>query len=310
MIMKTPLHRLFPFLVLALCPLWALAADKPSKAPELPELPEALRSLEPSKRSHEGTPAARLQRKDGLLLLSLSTSKPLTDAQWDAVASLQPKAFGFNDQSLCDKDMDRLVALDPVSITLRITPVTGVGAAKFGLMKNLRSLTSHHLHQATPEAKDALANHQTLEDFRSAGDFCIEALSAPHLKSVELAEKAATVARIQELVQKPSLETLSLFAHNITTIDDASLATVSKIQSLQTLRLAFTVLTYDGGLKQLQALPNLKSLSLYQVDLSPADLQRCKDTFPSVKVNHTPMTPDYRAKWDAMIAKQTNPAKK
>jgi hypothetical protein len=308
--MMKPLNRLFPFFVLALCPVWALAADKPSKSPELPELPQALRSLEASKRSHEGTPAARLQMKDGLLLLSLSTSKPLTDAEWDAVASLHPKAFGFNDQSLCDKDMDRLVALDPVSVSLRIIPLTGGGAAKFGQMKNLRSLTSHHLHQATPEAKEALANHPALEDFRSAGDFCIEALAAPHLKSVELAEKAATVARIQELVQKPSLATLSLFAHNITTIDDASLATVAKIQSLQTLKLAFTVLTYDGGLKQLQALPNLKNLSLYQVDLSPEDLQKFKDTFPSVKVNFTPMSADYRAKWDAMIAKQTNPAKR
>jgi hypothetical protein len=248
--------------------------------------------------------------KDGLLLLALSTAKPLTDAQWDAVASLHPKSFAFNDQALTDRDMDRLVALDPVSISLRITPLTGVGAAKFGQMKNLRSLTSHHLHQPTPEAKAALANHPALEDFRSAGDFCIEALSAPNLKSVELAEKAATVARIEELVQKPSLETLSLFAHNITTINDASLATVAKIQSLQTLRIAFSVLTYEGGLKQLRSLPHLKSLSLYQVDLAPGDLEKFKEAFPSVKVNYTPMGADYRAKWDAMIAKEATPSKK
>lgn len=298
------LHSITLLTVACLSSVCAFAEISTTKLPATPELPEALKSLTTSKRNHEGIPAARLMVKNGLLELHLSTAQPLTDAQWEAVGAIHPRVFSFNDQALSDKDMDRLVALDPVSVTLRITPVTGVGVAKFGLMKHLRSLTSHHMLLATPEAKDALANHPSLEDFRTAGDFCIEALSAPNLKSVELAQNAATVARIQQLVQKPSLETLNLFGHNVTTINDASLATVAKIQSLQTLKLAFTVVTYDGGLKQLQSLPNLKSLALYQVDISAADLQKFKEAMPSVKVTYTPMTPEYRTSWDAMIAKE------
>jgi hypothetical protein len=130
------------------------------------------------------------------------------------------------------------------------------------------------------------------------------------LKSVELAEKAATVARIQELIKQPALETLSLFAHNITTVNDACLSTVAKIQPLQTLKIAFSVLTYEGGLKDLEALPNLRSLSLYQVDVKTEDLKRFKEALPSLRVIHTPMTTEYKAKWESMLAQEKAPLTK
>ncbi len=265
-------------------------------------IPEALQSLVCSKRNHEGTPAVRIFTKDGLPAISLNTGAPLTDAQWDAVAALHPKWFSFNDLGLTDKGMGRLVALDPVSVTLRITPITGAGAAKFGAMKHLRSLTAHHLTQPTPEANEALASHPTLEDFRSAGDFCIAALRAPHLKSVELAQNAATPARVEELAAHSKIESLSLFAHNVITVDDACMASVAKIKTLKELKLAFTVLTFDHGLKQLLTLPDLSQLSLYMVDVSEADLQKFKAAMPKVQVKHTPMKPEYRKTWDEMIA--------
>jgi len=265
-------------------------------------IPEALQSLVCSKRNHEGTPAVRIFTKNGLPAISINTAAPLTDAQWDAVAALHPKLFFFNDQGLTDKGMDRLVALDPVSVSLRITPITGAGAAKFGAMKHLTSLTSHHLHAPTREAKEALANHPTLEDFRTAGDFCIEALGAPHLKSVELAEKAATPARVEELAARSKIESLSLFAHNVITVDDACLASISRIKTLKTLRLHFTVLTYDGGLKHLLQLPNLTVLDLNSVDVSDADLQKLKAALPEVRIKHTPMKPEYRKTWDKMVS--------
>lgn len=300
----TPLFIFASCAFLALTPVCPRANAAPPQQLEIPELPEALRELAPSKRDHPGTPAARLYRKDGLLGIGLSTQKPLTPAQWDAVASLNPRLFAFNDQSLSDGDMDRLVALDPVSVALRITPLTGTGAAKFGAMKNLRSLASHHLHQATPEAKEALTRLESLEDFRTAGEFCIEALGAPRLKSVELAEKAATAARVEELIRQSDLETLSLFAHNITTVNDACLVAVGKLAPLKTLKVAFAAFTYEGGLKHLEALPNLRSVYLNQVDVDPVDLKRLQDACPLVKITHIPMSAEYRSKWDAMRAKE------
>jgi hypothetical protein len=175
-------------------------------------------------------------------------------------------------------------------------------------MKHLTSLTSHHLHAPTPEAKEALANHPTLEDFRSAGDFCIEALGAPHLKSVELAEKAAIPARVEELAAHSKIESLSLFAHNVITVDDACMTGVAKIKTLKTLRLSFVPLTFDGGLKPLLNLPLLTELSLYMVDVPDADLQKFKASRPQVNVELTPMSADYRKALDEIIAKTSKPA--
>jgi hypothetical protein len=295
--MITTLHHLTLAVLGLLC--WASLHAAEQSAP----IPEALQSLVCSKRNHEGTPAVRIFTKAGLPAISLNTAAPLTDVQWDAVAALHPKWFSFNDQGLTDKGMDRLVALDPVSVTLRITPITGAGAAKFGAMKRLRSLTSHHLTQPTPEANEALASHPTLEDFRSAGDFCIAALRAPYLKSVELAQNAATPARVEELAAHSKIESLSLFAHNIITVDDACMTGVGKIKTLKTLRLSFVPLTFDGGLKPLLNLPHLTELSLYMVDVPDADLQKFKASRPQVKVKLTPMSADYRKALDKIIAK-------
>jgi hypothetical protein len=276
-------------------------AASPIKPALVPQLPDVLETIQPSPRSHEGAKGAELVIKDGALGIRLNSAVPLTEAQWDAIAALHPKWFSFNDQALTDKGIDRLVALDPVAVTLRITPITGVGAAKFGAMKHLKSLVSHHLTQATPEANEALASHPALEDFRSAGDFCIAALRAPHLKSVELAQNAARPPRIEELAEHAKIESLSLFAHNVITVDDACMTSVAKIKTLKELKLAFTALTYEGGLKQLLALPDLRQLSLYMVDTSDADLQKFKAAMPQVQVKLTPMKPEYRKTWDEMI---------
>jgi hypothetical protein len=266
-------------------------------------IPDALKSLVRSKRNHEEVPAVRVFTKDGLRAISLSTSEPLTDAQWDAVAALHPRVFVFNDQALTDKDMDRLAMLDPVEVTLRITPLTGAGAAKFGEMLHLRRLETHHMHEPTPEAKEALANHPTLEIFRTAGEFGIDALRAPKLKSVELAEQAANIASVEELGAHSKIETLSLFAHRILSVDKTCLASVAKIKTLKTLRLSFVPLNFADGLRHLLDLPNLTELSLYIVDVPDADLQKFKAARPQVKVNLTPMSADYRKTLDEILAK-------
>ena len=266
-------------------------------------IPDALKSLVRSKRNHEEVPAVRVFAKDGLRAISLSTTAPLTDAQWDAVAALHPRVFLFNDQALTDKNMDRLVTLDAVEVTLRITPLTGAGAAKFGKMLHLRRLETHHMHEPTPQAEQALAYHPALEIFRTAGSFGIDALRAPKLKSVELAEQAANRASVEELAAHSKIETLSLFAHRILSVDDECLASVAKIKTLKTLRLSFVPLHFDGGLRHLLDLPSLTELSLYMVDVPDADLEKFKAARPQVKVKLTPMSADYRKTLDEIIAK-------
>lgn len=262
----------------------------------LPDLPEILSSMRASPVSHPGEPGAELRWKNGLLEMRLNSATPLTDAQWDAVASLKPRAFYFNHMALRDADMDRLIALDPVELYLRINPITGAGAAKFGMMRNLKSLDTHHMHKPTPEAAEALSQHPTLEYLRTAGDFCIEALRAPALKSVELAEAAATSARVEELAAHSRIEFLSLYAYNILTVDDACLRSVAKIQTLKRVRLAYASVTFEDGLKHLLSLPHLNALELFVSDISESDLAQLKTAAPRLHVKFSPMKPDYREK--------------
>ncbi|MEK0445429.1 MAG: hypothetical protein RLZZ399_750 [Verrucomicrobiota bacterium] len=275
------------------------SVQKPAPPP-LPDLPEVLKQLQPTSLSHAGEPGAELRWKNGLLEIRLSSAWPLTDAHWEAVASLKPRAFYFNHMALRDADMDRLVALDPVELYLRVNPISGQGAAKFGRMRNLKSLDTHHMHKPTPEAAEALSQHPSLEYLRTAGDFCIEALRAPALKSVELAETAATIARVEELAAHSRIEFLSLYAYNILTVDDACLRSVAKIQTLKAVRLAYASVTYEGGLKHLLSLPQLERLELFVSDISEGDLAQLKAAAPRVHVKFSPMKPDYRERLEKL----------
>src|SRR5205809_785432 len=81
--------------------------------------------------------------------------------------------------ALDDTGMARLAALNPETVALNGSPVTGNGAAKFGEMKSLKALNTMHVTRPTPEAKAALGTHPALEVFSSDGAFCIEAVTAP-----------------------------------------------------------------------------------------------------------------------------------
>jgi hypothetical protein len=283
------------FFLISLClPLAALSQKSPPVP--LPDLPEVLAIMRASPLSHPGEPGAELRWKGGVLEMRLNSATPLTDAQWDAVASLKPRAFYFNHMALRDSDMDRLVALDPVELYLRINPITGPGAAKFGKMRNLKSLDTHHMHKPTREATEALGQHPSLEYLRTAGDFCIEALRAPALKSVELAEAAANAQRVEELAAQSRIEFLSLYAYNILTVDDACLRSVAKIQTLKKVRIAYASLTFEEGLKHLLSLPQLNTLELFVSDISENDLALFKTAAPRVHVKFSAMKPDYRQK--------------
>ena len=269
----------------------AYAQNKPSLLPEVPEV------LKPAK-------ATLSERKPDGLTLSVDSKTPLTAGQWDAIATLRARAFSFSGAALDDAGMARLVALNPVTVTVNGSLVTGNGAAKFGEMKSLKALHTLHITKPTPEAKAALGAHPTLEVFSSDGAFCIEAVTAPKLQRVDLKHGAASDPFVALLKNHPSLESVRLWAKGYAGLSDAALASVVTIPKLSKLSLEFSVFTYAGGLNRLKEIPHLATLDLKDVALAPEDLARLKADLPKVKITFTPMSAEYRAQWDAWAAKK------
>lgn len=261
------------------------AAQAQSKTP-LPEVPEILKPLK----------AAIAERKPDGLTLSVESKTPISNEQWDAIAALHLHAFAFAGLSLNDAGMERLVALDPVMVMINGSSVTGKGAAKFGEMKSLKTLHTMHITKPTPEAKEALSTHPTLEVFSTDGAFCIDAITAPHLKSVDMKHSAADDRYVAMLKGHASLETVRLWNKGFSTLSDACIASLVTLPKLSKLSLEFAPFTYAGGLNRLKELPNLAILQLKDDAINGDDLAKLKADLPKVKITFTPMVPDYRAK--------------
>ena len=267
------------------------AQNKPAPVPEVPEV------LKPAK-------ATLADRKPGGLVLGVDSKTPLSAEQWEAIAALHVRSFSFSGSALDDLGMQRLVALNPEAVTVNGSLVTSAGAAKFGEMKSLKTLHTLHITRPTPDAKVALSRHPALEVFSTDGAFCIEAVTAPRIRSVDLKHGAADDRFIALLKHHPSLESVRLWNKGYATLSDAALASLVTIPKLNKLSLEFSVFTYAGGLNRLKELPNLATLELKDVALSNEDLAKLKADLPKVKLTATPMTPEYRAQWDAWAAKK------
>ncbi|MEY4483043.1 MAG: hypothetical protein RL693_495 [Verrucomicrobiota bacterium] len=277
----------------------AHAQNKKAAAPEvkpaaMPEVPEILKPLN----------ATITNRNPVGLTLTIESKVPLSAEQWNAIAALKLHSFSFTGAALDDAGMPRLAMMNPEAVALNGSSLTGNGVAKFGEMKSLKTLHTMHVTRPTPEAKAALSVHPALEVFSSDGAFGIEAITAPHLQRVDMKHGAASDEFVLLLKNHPSLESVRLWAKGYAGLSDAALATLVSIPKLKQLSLEFSVFTYAGGLNRLKELPNLATLDLKDVALSDADLAKLKADLPKVKITYTPMTPEYRTQWDAMMAKK------
>lgn len=248
---------------------------------------------------------AQLSTTNGAFTISLRSKSPLTGAQWDAIDSIKPRHLRFNGNALDDAGMVRLVKLDPITVGINENSIlTGKGVARFGNMKSLIGLGTNHSIQPTPESKDAFSHCLMLESFSTVGPFCIEALNAPKLKSAVLEHGSACDPFIVTLANHPTLERLSLGQWGGSTMTDSAFASLATLKNLKTLQIYISAHTYQGGLRFLKAVPKLIELDLMEVDLPPGDLEKLKSDLPKVKITHTEMTPEARAKRERIKIKK------
>lgn len=81
---------------------------------------------------------------------------------------------------------------------------------------------------------------------------------------------------------------------------DASLAVFSGIKTLESLKIGEAKLSLDA-LHQLKNLPKLKLLTIYETDISAADIETLRGELPTVKLDFQPLTDEQRKKLETYL---------
>ena len=181
------------------------------------------------------------------------------------------------------KDLDRLQR-----VTFERRRLTDEGFRHMAGWKGLRQLTFYHLinpGKFTGAGLVHLAALPNLEKFACGGstftDAGMEACSKlTRLTDLRIWHTPATDAGVAHLAKLPALRNLKLGAQWTPRITDAALPHVAAIKTLESLSLGETRLTWEGGLRHLKTLPNLKKLELDQIELSEPDLAKVKADLP------------------------------
>ena len=87
---------------------------------------------------------------------------------------------------------------------------------------------------------------------------------------------------------------------NPLSLDDATLSTLAKMKSLESLSLDEVRLT-TAAIAQLKALPNLKKLTLARTELTDGDVGKLRAELPGVTVDFKPMTDAERKALEGML---------
>jgi len=165
---------------------------------------------------------------------------------------------------------------------------TGAGFAAFKSLPKLERLTV----AGTPfndKGMAAVAELTQLKEFRTWHTYQTQA-GNEHLLKLTGLRSLMLGQRLRQYGGKP----------NGLSIDDATLATLAKLNSLESLGLDEVRLTH-AGLVQLKALPNLKKLTLQRADIPEADIAKLRADLPKVTIEWKPLTEDERKKLEGML---------
>lgn len=216
--------------------------------------------------------------------------------------TLYGKCQGLNDETLAH--LCRLTGLEELSTDG--IQVTDAGLKQLAALTNLRSLAFFHisfrLQGFTGAGFAHLKSLPRLERLTVAGTtFNDEGMAAlgqlTQLKELRSWHTFQTQAGNERLVTLVNLRSLHLGQrlrkHDgkpcPVSLDDATLATLARMKSLESLTLDEVRLT-QAGLIQLKGLPNLKKLSLQRAEISDTDLAAIRTELPSVTVEWKPLT--------------------
>jgi hypothetical protein len=208
-------------------------------------------------------------------LKNLSVGKGLNDAMLAILAGIpELDTLQTNEAGITDDGVQALAQMTKLKVLKFFHPgkgFTGSGLSKLGGMPNLGSLTVAGSVAFADEGMAAVGRLTNLKEFRTwhAGQ-TIEGVK--HLRELHNL-KSLTLG--QRLSYDPP-----------TSLSNETLAILSELKSLESLRLEEARLNFDA-LVQLKQLPALKTLQLEGIEMPAADVERLKKELPGAAVQWT-----------------------
>jgi hypothetical protein len=250
-------------------------------------------------------------------VLSFRADQPLTEEQWKAIEGLGIRLISTGGKGIDDAAVGRLAKLDPEGLILDGSTLTDDGCKHLAEMKSLRWLSVGH----TTLGKDGftgtgLAQLKSLPKLEkltfggtSASDPAMHAIGEiSQLKEFASWHTHLTLDSNPDFLKLTHLTTLTI-GNSLPAWDgkprrlsltDATLATISQMPALENLTLMQARFSLPA-LKQLKALPQLKTLKFNGVDVSPTDIEQLRAALPNVKIDYKPLTDEERAKLDDFL---------
>jgi hypothetical protein len=264
------------------------------------------------------TAGGKVKQANGVVTeVTFTDCASLGDAEFRALgqlAELKSLTLYGGKQKLNDETVGHLLGLAKLeSFSSAGARLSDAGLARLAALKSLRSASFFHLSFR-------------LEGFTGKGFAAWKAL--PHFEKLTVAgmsmgdEGFATIAQISTLRDLSTWHTYQTAAGNAEiaklpltslrigqrlphagappSLDDAALATIAQIKTLQTLRIMEVRLT-SAGLASLKALPALQTLAITESEVAEADLEALRKALPSVKIEHQPLTDEQRKKLEQYL---------
>jgi hypothetical protein len=251
------------------------------------------------------------------MVLSFRAEEPITEDQWKAIEGLGIRLIVTGGKGIDDAAVARLAKLDPEGLILDGSALTDDGCKYLAEMKSLRWLN---------------VGHTTLGKNGFAGAGFAQLKSLPKLEKLGFGGTGAgdvAMDAIGELTQLKefsswhthfTLESNTAFPKliHVTTLTignsmpawngkprqlsltDATLPMIAQMTALEHLTLMQAHFTLPG-LQRLKALPNLKTLNLQGVEVTPAEVEKLRAELPAVKIEYKPLTDDEQKKLEDFL---------
>jgi len=242
--------------------------------------------------------AETIETKNVLTGLNFKEPKDLTPEDYQQIRrleSLKSLSFGAGLDDAALKILAGMPALE--SFTTNGATISDEGASAFASFPALRNLTFFHPGKAFQgTGLTALATLPNFESFSVGGSstFADPGLVAvaglTHLKALRVWHTGGTLEGVKALRALKELKSLllgqSLAMKPPALLDDNTVAVLAELTSLESLTLQEARLSLPA-LSRLKQLPNLKRLTLDNIDIPESDIALLKQELPNAAIQWT-----------------------